>query len=336
MNGAIPITSPRQDLMRNLPILLCVTALTLTACSDDSVDTLDRDAVSDTSADVGETETNDDTFDPTTLPVNPPETLGDDRVAKVHAPADYDRTKSYPLVIMLHGYSANGYVQDLFIFKLSAQVTDDQFILVIPDGTKDSGGKQFWNATPQCCNFDGSDVDDVAYLTSLIEEAEQKMHIDTDRVGLVGHSNGGYMSYRMACEKPDLIDRIAVLSGSTYIDPDDCLNPQATSVLHIHGTADTVIPYQATGEDGPGRTTIGAEATVDRWRERAGCSETADAETTADFDTFLAGEETDVIEWNTCTSGELVALWRLNGGDHTRLTFNNMFNERLANWLTLP
>jgi polyhydroxybutyrate depolymerase len=316
---------------------LLLTSLTATGCDDSSNDQ-ESDAVDAIDiADTGETadDTEEETVNPEDFPRNPPEELGEDRIAKVYTPSDYDRTNSYPLVVMLHGYGANGFLNDL-IFKLKPRVDAEQFILVIPEGTTDESGSQFWNATPQCCNFDDSDVDDVGYLASLVEEAREKIHLDSDRIGFVGHSNGGYMSYRMACEHPEFIDRIAVLAGSTFNDPEDCANPQAVSVLHMHGTDDETIPYPPAENHRPGRTTIGAEATVDRWRERAGCSEDTDAESTADFDSSLEGEETDVLEWNSCSDDHRVQLWRINGGDHVLGNANQNYSDSLVDWLTMP
>jgi polyhydroxybutyrate depolymerase len=317
----------------HLALILLLASLTAFGCEDSSNEQV-NDVVDAGDADGADGEV-EETVDPTDFPRTPPEELGDERIAKVYTPSDYDRTNSYPLVVMLHGYGANGFLNDL-IFKLKPRVDAEQFVLVIPEGTTDESGSQFWNATPQCCNFDDSDVDDVGYLASLVEEARQKIHIDSDRIGFVGHSNGGYMSYRMACEHPEFIDRIAVLAGSTFNDPEDCANPQPVSVLHMHGTDDETIPYPPAEDHRPGRTTIGAEATVDRWRERASCTGEPDIESTADFESALEGEETDVLEWNTCTDDHRVHLWRINGGDHVLGNANQTYSDRLVDWLTMP
>ncbi len=154
------------------------------------------------------------------LPDDPASTLGvaAGRPASVRVPSDYDPNVEYPLVILLHGYSASGGVQNIY-FGLSNQVTALGFILVIPDGTVNSDGLRFWNATDACCNFDTADVDDVGYLRGLIAEAQANYRVDPRRVYLFGHSNGGFMAHRMACEASDVITAIASLAGSTYLDP---------------------------------------------------------------------------------------------------------------------
>ncbi|HYD48749.1 MAG TPA: alpha/beta hydrolase-fold protein, partial [Terriglobales bacterium] len=174
----------------------------------------------------------------------PPLSIGaaQQRPAAVVLPEDYDITKQYPLVILLHGFGVSGSIQD-FLLQLSARTTSHQFILVLPDGTRNSADQRFWDATPECCNFTGAPVDDVGYLAALIEEASEIYAVDRSRVRLTGHSNGGYMSYRYICEHPIRVDRIAVLAGSTFIDAADCDDPEPVDILHMHGTNDQTILY---------------------------------------------------------------------------------------------
>jgi poly(3-hydroxybutyrate) depolymerase len=109
---------------------------------------------------------------PRQLDAAPPLTIGTEfqRPAAVVLPGDYSIQRSYPLVILLHGFGATADLQD-FIFHLKLHTTPDQFILVLPNGTLDSNGERFWDATPECCNFSGAPVDDVGYLASLMREA---------------------------------------------------------------------------------------------------------------------------------------------------------------------
>lgn len=271
-----------------------------------------------------------------TLDPTPPLEIGGDRPARVVLPAGYDVNKRYPLVVMLHGYSANALAQDA-IFGLRTRTTERQFVLVMPDGTKDSGGKRFWNATPQCCDFDGTDVDDVAYLTGLIDEAARVYAVDAENVAFVGHSNGGYMSYRMACERPEKIARIAVLAGAVALEEKDCPSTRPVGVLHIHGTHDETVPYQAqptapaAGEIFPIQS-LGAEAAVERWRAKNGCAPGTPAPVKADL-TGLPGSETDVFTWTGCAVGAPVELWRVNAGDHLLLDVTDTFRDRVAGYL---
>ena len=188
------------------------------------------------------TSCSDDTLPP--LPDEPATTLGvaAGRPADVRVPSDYDSNTEYPLVVLLHGYSATGGLQNLY-FGLSNQVTALGFILVIPDGTANSDGARFWNATNSCCDFENSKVDDVAYLTAVIDDAIARYGADPRRVYLVGHSNGGYMAYRMACDRADRIAGIASLAGANWKDTSRCRPSVPVPVVQIHGTKDDNVPY---------------------------------------------------------------------------------------------
>ena len=72
----------------------------------------------------------------------------------VKIPSTYSNSDSYPLVILLHGYTSSGRRIDNY-FKVSDLVDDYDFLFVAPDGTQETTGRQnrFWNATDACCNF---------------------------------------------------------------------------------------------------------------------------------------------------------------------------------------
>ena len=190
---------------------------------------------------------------------------GDERPAEVDIPTDYDPTVPHPLVIVLHGFGADGRIETGYM-QLFDFVDEKQFVLVFPDGTLNDQGERFWNATPACCDPSDS-VDDVGYLSGLIAEAEQTYNIDPKRVYLIGHSNGGFMSFRMACEASELITAIVSLAGSTYDDPADCAPATIpVSVLAVHGTADATIPYDGRPDIYPG-----AVETTERFATAGGC-----------------------------------------------------------------
>lgn len=275
------------------------------------------------------------------LDPNPPLIIGaaQQRPAQVVLPGDYRTDRQYPLVILLHGFGANAAAQD-FIFGLAQRVDHLQFVLVLPEGTQNQRGQQFWNAFPECCNFTASPVDDVGYLAALMREAMQTYAIDARRVRLVGHSNGGYMAYRFACERPVPIDRIAVLAGSTSIEAEDCRNPAPIDVLHLHGTRDDTVPYDRNlPPDGglSGIVTIGAEATVARWAAIAGCAAAPILVERRDHQLRLSFEgdpaESDILRYPACRDDHSIELWRANGGDHIYLRANDLWRDQVARFL---
>jgi poly(3-hydroxybutyrate) depolymerase len=98
-----------------------------------------------------------------------------ERPAEVDIPTDYDPGVAYPLVVVLHGRGADGRTQTAYL-QLFNFVDEKQFVLLFPDGTLDEDGVRIWNGAGCCADDD--QVDDVGYLSGLIEEAQQTYHID--------------------------------------------------------------------------------------------------------------------------------------------------------------
>ena len=253
---------------------------------------------------------------------------GEERPSEVDIPTDYDPTVAHPLVMVLHGFGADGRIETGYM-QLFDFVDEKQFVLLFPDGTLNDEGERFWNATPACCDPAGS-VDDVAYLSGLIEEAKQTYNIDPNRVYLIGHSNGGFMSFRLACEASELITAIVSLAGSTFDDPADCAPATVpVSVLAIHGTADATIPYEGRPDLYPG-----AVETVERAATAAGCDIGSPSdEGSVDLVPGLEGTETDKVAYSTgCSEGVDAALWTINDGSHIPF-FSTAFADMTTDWL---
>lgn len=244
----------------------------------------------------------------------PPSTLGPaERPAQLVLPNDYDGVTAFPAVVLLHGYGANGGAQDLY-FGLSRAARVEGFYVVIPDGTVDSGGRRFWNATPACCDFAGTGVDDVAYLTGLLDELEATVPVADGQVFFLGHSNGGFMSYRMGCERADRVAAFVSLAGSDFATDTECVPSQPVSVLQIHGDADETVAYDG-GTLGGSDLFPSAPDVVARWATRAGCDGTTVDGDMLDLDGTLAGAETETLRYESgCTAG--AELWTIRGGGH--------------------
>lgn len=261
-----------------------------------------------------------------------PGSLGDDRPAALYVPSSYDPEATWPLVILLHGYGVNGMLQAAYM-GLIERVESSGFVLVVPDGTANSEGLRFWNASPSCCNFEGTDVDDVAYILSLIAQAKQSLNIDPDRVTLLGHSNGGFMSYRMVCDAADQITAIATIAGSMTAGI-ECTPSRPVSVLAIHGTKDEDIGFD--GGTIMGADYLGAEALVESWVERNACSPEAKTDAAPiDYDVVAEGAETTIKTWSGCTDGTRVAFWRMQDSPHIP-PFTKRFKDALLDFLLKP
>jgi len=240
--------------------------------------------------------------------------IGGSRPIKLVVPDSYDGTKAVPLVILLHGYSASGFVQEAY-FKLTAQAEKHGFLYAIPEGTKDAGGLKFWNASDACCNFGKIDVDDSAYLTSVIDEIKKAYNVDAKRVHFIGHSNGGFMSFRMACDHADVVASIVSLAGAMPSDPRTCKATEPVSVLHIHGDADATVVYE--GGKFSSASYPSARESVLQWSKLNACAATPDTSLPSiDLEMKLAGAETTVERFGDCKPGGAAELWTIAKGGH--------------------
>jgi polyhydroxybutyrate depolymerase len=243
--------------------------------------------------------------------------VGGDRPVTVHLPVSYDESRPAPLLILLHGYTGDGPgVVDFF--RLAAAADEHGFVYAAPDGTRDGEGNRFWNATDACCNFEGREVDDSAYLAGVIAEIQSHLAIDPRRIAVAGHSNGGFMSHRMACDHADLVAAILSLSGATFADPADCTPSEPVSVVQAHGTADDVIRFEGGAIQQP---YPGARASAESWARHDGCEATSSQlETRIDVDATLTDDgdpaEATVDEWSGCDAGAAVQLWTIPDAGH--------------------
>ena len=246
-----------------------------------------------------------------------PTEFGGDRPAELLVPAGYDAGKPTPLLLSLHGYSPfNAYANA--VFGLDPLYDTAGFLLLTPHGTLDADGKYFWNATDACCNFYDDPVDDVAYLNGLVDEVAAVYNVDPKRIFVIGHSNGGFMAYRLACESADRFAAVISVAGASYQDAAACTPSRAVSVLQIHGTDDGTITYTG-GNLYHDQTPVpypGAADSIARWAGYNACSGgMQEAGTPIDL-TQDATTETDPSAYAGCPADGAAELWTLNGVDH--------------------
>lgn len=238
----------------------------------------------------------------------------DDRPFRLHVPESYDPAGTSPLVVLLHGYTSSAEEQESY-FRLTGEADRRGFLYAMPDGTRDPGGDRFWNATEACCDFSRTGVDDAAYLRRLIDTVTSTYPVDPARVYLVGHSNGGFMAHRMACDHAAVVTAIVSLAGMAPADAAGCRPERPVSVLQIHGTDDDVIPFG--GGSNAGNPFPSVDATLEMWRRQNGCEEQAETALPLDLERELAGPETTVTAYAAgCRDNSRVELWSIEGGGH--------------------
>ena len=239
-----------------------------------------------------------------------------------------------PLIVSLHGFGGDSFSQGQYV-PLHKRVNRDGFALLLPDGVENAEGQRFWNPTD---GLGKADQDDVGALTALVQEASGEF--DMGPVYFFGYSNGGFMSYWMACRGLPGLRAVASLAGTSYMDDSSCEGAAPVSVLHIHGTDDAVVRFdgvagetEAEGKDGPGYA--GAQDMVRRWGDRAGCDWPIAPEpyVTLDLDGYVPGAETQAYRFSSgCDEGINVELWAGEGSSHGP-GYGDAFTDALLDWL---
>ena len=221
------------------------------------------------------------------------------RSIRVHVPASYDPTVATPVVLDFHGYTMSAQSQE-DMTRLPAKADSAGFIAVHADGT---GTPRGWNAGACCGTPATTNLDDVGFALALLDELETRLCVDARRVYATGFSNGGFLSHRLACEAADRFAAIAPVSGVMGIDT--CMPSRPVPVMHFHGTADTIVPYNGGGFTGY----RSVATTVAEWAARNGC-------TGEPVETFARGDSR-CLTHQTCSGGAEVTVCTVTGGGHT-------------------
>ena len=209
-----------------------------------------------------------------------------------------------PLVINLHGYTSNAFEQ-MFYGDFRSIADTANFLVVHPMGTDDPSGNPYWNA-----EFGGT-VDDIGFLEALIDSLAVDYNINLERVYSTGMSNGGFMSYTLACNLSNRIAAIASVTGTMLNSQLNTCSPQhPMPVMEFHGTADAVVPY-----DG---NIIWASTpeVMEYWTGYNSCNTTPVVTALPDMDPE-DGCTVELYEYNNGNNGSKVAHYKVIGGGHT-------------------
>jgi polyhydroxybutyrate depolymerase len=207
-----------------------------------------------------------------------------------------------------------------------------------PGGLEPSTTRQFWNAGGI---VPAIDVDDVAYLRGLIAEAIAVRPIDPDRVYVFGHSNGGIMAYRLACELSGEVTAIAALA-SPMVMGFACEPTHPVSVLSLHGDADEVVFYEGGSTFGnygsivlpqPPTPYRGAVEQIALWADWFGCDAQPVAGGRLNLMAGVAGDETAVTVHEGCPQGIDVQLDTIEGGTHVPALIQQSVGTDILDWL---
>lgn len=227
----------------------------------------------------------------------------------VHLPSNYEAGVSMPLVINMHGYGSS-WIEQMIYSNFNNVANANDFIVVYPQGLNDLTGTPHFNAY-----FSPSAIDDVGFISQLIDQLYTDYNIDLSRVYSTGMSNGGFMSYRLACELPERIAAIAsVTGGMLQIQANNCNPGRPIPTMQIHGTDDETVPFVY--EPNPAAIGDGIDDVVGYWVTNNGCEAVPD--TTAIEDIVMTDATTaSLLTWDECETGADVHFYIIDGGGHT-------------------
>ena len=241
-----------------------------------------------------------------------------------------------PLVFVLHGYSGDA----LGIMNYSGmnQVADDNgFAVCYPQGLSDDWDYNFWNVGYDWHEYET--VDDVEFLTELAEYLRGEYDLSRDHVFSTGMSNGGDMSYLLACEASEIFRAIAPVAGCmmTWI-YDSCDPIDPIPVFEIHGTDDDVTWWEGADEifnDGWGPWES-VDTTFNFWIQLNGCTDFT-MDTLPDINTSDSSYVISHKNTNGVNNNEVWLYEVVNGGHDWPGAYGNMdinSSEEIWNFFT--
>ena len=212
-----------------------------------------------------------------------------------------------PLVFVLHGYkSSTELIRAYSGFSPLAQ--EEGFVAVFPQGTQDIFNITHWNA-----KLNQSTTDDHGFLVALAQHLQQEHGLSAECTYACGMSNGGFMSYSLACGHPDVFSAVGSVTGSMSTTDFGCTPEEVVPIVHLHGTQDATVSY-GNGVGSPGWSTASVPDIIGHWTGLMG--------TTTLEETALPNQEAvdvksvEFLRYASAPGGQEFRHYRVNGGSH--------------------
>ena len=236
---------------------------------------------------------------------------GIEREYILHVPENLNNDSS--IVFVIHGYT--GSAEGIAAYSGMNSIAEREgFIAVYPQGTTDSYGNAFFNVS---YGFnDESTINDVSFIRELVKSISHEFNLKRKKAFATGMSNGGEMSYLLACTSSDLFKAVAPVAGVLMKGlKDSCELNSPVPVFEIHGTADKISLFEGdlNNEEGWGAY-YDLPSTIDFFAERyqlvnKTVKQITSKESGADYDIFFERHWTNDLE-------EEVWMYRIEGGRH--------------------
>ena len=211
------------------------------------------------------------------------------REYRVFRPPALDSTKPVALVVVLHGAGFDGAGFET-VTQFDDEATTAGFLAAYPTGCR-----QIWQYAGG-----GSKLPDLHFISKLLDRVETDFRIDPARIFVIGFSAGAFMSYRLACDLSSRITGIVSVGGSMFAD--ECRPARPVSILEMHGTDDSLVPWQGSATTNP------VDTVIQRWRTLDGC---------VGGPILSQNGITKTSLWGHCAAGTTVRLDAVVGGHHS-------------------
>ena len=231
---------------------------------------------------------------------------GVERTYYLDLPADL--ATDAPLVFVLHGYGGSAWSMRNYT-GWSTIAANEGVAVCYPQGSDDGGGTPHWNA-----NLGISATNDHGFLSALAQHLQDTYSLSAECTYSCGMSNGGYMSYSLACHNPDVFRAVGSVTGAmSEYDFDNCNPAEVVPVIHLHGTADFTVSYN----NGVGFGVWGDEGVqeiIAMWTDMMGTTE----ETETDLPNLEAVDLSSVefFRYFGAPDGQEFHHYRVSGGGH--------------------
>ena len=247
----------------------------------------------------------------------------------LHIPPAYDGLSDVPLVIVLHGGSGNAISVQGFT-QMNSVSDGNGFIVAYPQGfgPTQNGGYSWADGRQTSATSMG--IDDVGFISKLIEKVQADYRITSNKIYVCGFSNGGFMSQKLACELENTFAGVGTLGATIGTEVlSQCSVSQSIPMLFMLGDADPFVPYDGGTVANNPSPVAGIETLAEFWKNNNLCQTESPEIQLPDLDTTDNSTVT-LFEFSDCNCNANVELYRINSGGHTWPGVENVNYEIIA------
>jgi polyhydroxybutyrate depolymerase len=229
------------------------------------------------------------------------------RTYLLNLPPNYYESSGFSLVIALHG---GGGSADQFesTSLLTNKANAAKFIVVYPQGVPGNVNIRTWNAGNCCAYARDNNIDDVKFISKLIDHLVANYKINSKKVYATGHSNGGMLTYRLACELPDKIAAFAP-NASTLVLTQPCTSTKPVPILHMHSVLDQNVPYKGgIGIGASGNYNPPIDSVLNVFQQKNQCTNAAQV--------LVDNSSYRFTKWSACNGNVSIQYYLTKDGGH--------------------